>query len=310
MRLMPNGNLRQANLRKLFEKAKDYEKISFKGLFNFITFIEKVGEKASGGREAKMLSENDDVVRIMTIHKSKGLEFPIVFLCGTHGKFNVRDTSQKIVYDQTLGIGMDFVQKGIKYPTIVKKVINEKLRKESISEEMRILYVALTRAKEKIIITGCEKDAESKLENKRKLIEKYYGSSIKTDKIKPDVFETSIRYLDWFEILYTYMSEDNKVMELNIINKNDLKVSQAKEEEKIKIAQGEIDEEKYKTISNMLNWKYKFEKSIDAISKTSVTAIKKEKIEFSENKIPVIESIGNDTTNNSKQVLDKIVKRD
>ena len=150
VRLMPNGKLRQANLRKLFEKAKDYEKISLKGLFNFITFIEKIVGN-NNLQEAKIINENDDVVRIMSIHKSKGLEFPVVFLCNVGRKFNEQDMKNKIVLDQDLGIGANYIDNINEYSTLAKQAINLKIKKEMISEEMRILYVALTRARQKCI---------------------------------------------------------------------------------------------------------------------------------------------------------------
>ncbi len=163
VRLMPNGKLRQANLRKLFEKAKEYSKISFKGLFNFILFIEKTANKKSSGlSEAKIIGENEDVVRIMSIHKSKGLEFPIVFLCNVGKKFNEQDLREKVVLDHDIGIGVNYVGENIEYTTLTKEAINIKAKKESLSEEMRILYVALTRAKEKIVIIATDKDARKK----------------------------------------------------------------------------------------------------------------------------------------------------
>jgi len=157
---MPGGVKRQANLRMLFDKASQYEESSFKGLFNFVNFINKLKGSQGDMGSAKTLGEKDDVVRIMSIHKSKGLEFPIVFVCGTGKGFNLTDATKGILLHHDLGIGPDFIdhRRRIWYPTIFKQALKYKIRLESLSEEMRILYVAFTRAKEKLIITGTVND--------------------------------------------------------------------------------------------------------------------------------------------------------
>ncbi|MDI6618498.1 MAG: helicase-exonuclease AddAB subunit AddA [Clostridiales bacterium] len=153
---MPAGEQRQANLRILFERARQFEETSFKGLFNFINFINKLKVSRGDMGSAKVLGENENVVRIMSIHKSKGLEYPVVFVCGLGRKFNTRDLNESILFHQDLGFGPDFVDPEIRlsYPTIIKHAIRKKMKLENYSEEMRILYVAFTRAKEKLIITG------------------------------------------------------------------------------------------------------------------------------------------------------------
>lgn len=153
---------RQANLRMLFDKARQYEESSFKGLFNFINFINKLKGSQGDMGSAKTLGEKDNVVRIMSIHKSKGLEFPIVFVCGTGKGFNLSDAAKGILLHHDLGIGPDFIdhKRRIWYPSIFKQALKHKIRLESLSEEMRILYVAFTRAKEKLIITGAVSDRE------------------------------------------------------------------------------------------------------------------------------------------------------
>ena len=158
--LMPNGSLRQANLKMLFEIAKDYEKTSFRGLFNFIRFIERLKSGNSDMSAAKIIGENENVVRIMSIHKSKGLEFPIVFLSSTSKNINMQDIKSNLLLHQKIGLGPQYInyEKMIEYSTAAKDAIKIVSKEETIAEEMRILYVALTRAKEKLIITGTSKD--------------------------------------------------------------------------------------------------------------------------------------------------------
>ena len=171
--LMPNGNLRVSNLRMLFERAKQYESASFKGLFNFINFIDKIKFNSEDLTSAKIIGENEDVIRIMSIHKSKGLEFPVVILAGTGKQFNMQDLNGEILLDQDLGIGPQYIdyKRHIKFKTLPKRAIYIKSKKEAISEEMRVLYVALTRAKEKLIIVGRQKNVNKKMQEKQTTLE-------------------------------------------------------------------------------------------------------------------------------------------
>ena len=280
--LMPDGILRQANLKKLFEKAREYEKISLKGLFNFILFMEKVGTSSGSIDSARIIGENDDVVRIMSIHKSKGLEFQIVFLCNANKKFNLKDMNEKIVLDNNLGIGANYIVDGIEFPTIAKDAIKIKANKEAISEEMRVLYVALTRAKEKLIIVGTSDNVEKKLQEKVDEINKYYKFT-KPEKLNPKLVEKYKTYLDWIELVYKY--NDNPFMKLSIINKAELtgEEFQSKEQEENRkhkaeiikeINEHRINKEEYEKINQMLNYTYKYEKEVELPTKTSVTALK------------------------------------
>ena len=280
--LMPDGTLRQANLKKLFEKAREYEKISLKGLFNFILFMEKVGTSSGSIDSARIIGENDDVVRIMSIHKSKGLEFPIVFLCNANKKFNLKDMNEKIVLDNNLGIGANYIVDGIEIPTIAKDAIKIKANKEAISEEMRVLYVALTRAKEKLIIVGTSDNVEKKLGEKVDEINKYYKFT-KPEKFNPKLVEKYKTYLDWLELVYKY--NDNSFMNLNIVNKTELtgEEFQNKEQEENRkhkaeiikeINEHKINKKEYEKIDKMLNYTYEYEKDVELPTKTSVTALK------------------------------------
>ena len=190
---MPNGKLRQANLKILFQRAKQFEKTSFKGLFNFINFINKLRNSSGDMGSAKVLGENEDVVRIMSIHKSKGLEFPVVFTSGFGKQFNLMDLNKSILYHDDLGFGPDYVdlEKRNSYSTLAKEAIKKKILFETLSEEMRILYVAFTRAKEKLIITGATRDLE-------KSISRWISAAaLDEELIPPSEVLKGKSYLDW-----------------------------------------------------------------------------------------------------------------
>jgi len=156
---MPGGKQRQANLRALLDRAKQFEDTTMKGLFKFLRFLERLEKTNSDLGTARALGENENVVRIMSIHKSKGLEFPIVFI-GCLGKmFNLQELRGDILLDKELGLGPVWVDptQRLKYPTLAKLVVREKLKEEILAEEIRILYVAMTRAREALIMVGSVK---------------------------------------------------------------------------------------------------------------------------------------------------------
>ena len=268
--LMPNGELRKANLKKLFESAKSYENSSFKGLFNFIRFIEKIRIGSGDLSPAKIIGENENVVRIMSIHKSKGLEFPIVFLSSTGKRINLQDLNDTILLHQNLGLGPEYInyERRIQYSTAAKQAIKILSRKESISEEMRILYVALTRAKEKLIITGIGKDIEKELNKKEELLEIYHSK----EKINPILLKKYITYADWIELIYKNDKLKNQ-MNLKIISKDEFENNS--EENEIEIKEFDfnkkIDVDK---INNELNQIYKYETSTKLPLKSTVSKIK------------------------------------
>ncbi|WP_035773265.1 helicase-exonuclease AddAB subunit AddA [Butyrivibrio sp. VCD2006] len=174
---LPGGTKRLANLKILVEKATAYEQTSFSGVFHFVKYIEELEKFEVDYGEANTLDENADVVRIMSIHKSKGLEFPIVFLAGMSKTFNFMDTRESVVLDVDMGIGTNVIdlENRIKYNTLRKSVMSETMKMSILGEEMRILYVAMTRAKDKLIMTGqgkidmdgipAESDFAGKLQN-------------------------------------------------------------------------------------------------------------------------------------------------
>lgn len=282
---MPNGALRKANLKMLFERAKQYEKASFKGLFNFINFIDKLRKTSGDMSSAKLIGENEDVVRIMSIHKSKGLEFPVVFLAGTGKGFNMQDLNDSILMHQDIGFGPKYInfENRIEYNTLAKEAIRINSYTETLSEEMRILYVALTRAKEKLIITGIKKDAEKSLKEKEKLLELYKNKD--NHKINSLLIKKYKTYLDWLELVYLKNVDDiEKIFLVEMHKKGEILKSISKDEERSKKEQEDfIEKIKDKSdkiyneeddIINKIKWKYQYTDSILIPTKTSVTKIK------------------------------------
>ena len=274
--LMPNGVLRQANLNILFEKAKEYEKSTFKSLFNFINFIDKLKTNNGDMDSAKLIGENEDVVRIMSIHKSKGLEFPVVFLCSTAKKFNMQDLNDNILLHQDIGIGPKYIdyERRIEYNTLAKTAIAEKIKTETISEEMRILYVALTRAKEKLIITGLSKDIEKEQKKKKDLLETYNEKNI-----NPNILKNYKSYLDWIELVYlNNINEMKDIIDLKIYTKDELLQKWNKEEnesiEETDEIEGLEEISENKKLKEILDWKYKNIEASTIQAKTSVSKIK------------------------------------
>lgn len=289
--LMPNGALRQANLKMLFEKAKQYEKASFKGVYNFINFIDKLKQSSNDLGAAKLIGENDNVIRIMSIHKSKGLEFPIVFVSSMGKNFNMQDLNDPILLHQELGLGPKVIdsKRRIEYTTLAREAIKIKTKIESLSEEMRVLYVATTRAKEKLIMTGVSKDAKKEMEEKEKLTQVYEK---KQGKLSDILLKKYKSYLDWIELVY--LSNQKKIQEENIFSLTIhdrkellslLEEEEQKETEDIlkQIEDKTINEEEIEELKETLDWEYPFKASILIPSKTSVTQLKElkkqEKIE-------------------------------
>ena len=159
---MPAGSQRKANLEMLAEKAAAYESTSYRGLFNFVRYIENLQKYEVDFGEASTIGEEENTVRIMSIHKSKGLEFPVVFVAGLGKAFNRQDARSTIAIHQNYGVGCDVVDPLLrtKAPTILKKAIQQILLTESLGEELRVLYVAVTRAKEKLYLSGSLKKME------------------------------------------------------------------------------------------------------------------------------------------------------
>ncbi|RDY25964.1 helicase-exonuclease AddAB subunit AddA [Romboutsia weinsteinii] len=291
---LPAGSQRQANLKILFERAKQYEETSFKGIFNFINFIGKLKKSSTDMGSAKTLGENANVVRIMSIHKSKGLEFPVVICSGMGKNFNTQDFKKNILYHHRLGYGPQLVDyhRRISFPSIAKEALKTRINLENLSEEMRVLYVAFTRPKEKLIITGSTKDIETSMKKWSSGID---GSSTVSqyevlkgknflDWIMPSVIKhkdlNSMRESIDLDIEHV---EDHKSKWIGKIwYKEDVVLETKEDEEKESIEEilekidiNELDSTYYNDIKDKLDYKYPYEVSVNKPSSISVTEIKK-----------------------------------
>ena len=163
---LPAGSKRRANVEMLLTKASAFEKTSYFGLFHFIRYMEQLEKYDVDYGEADTLDENADVVRIMSIHKSKGLEFPVVFVSGLSKRFNMQDANQSLIVDMDLGVAVDYVDsvRRVKNKTLRRAVLSAKMKEDNLAEELRVLYVALTRAREKLILTSVMDKADEKWE--------------------------------------------------------------------------------------------------------------------------------------------------
>ena len=326
---MPNGVLRQANLKILFQRAKQFEQTSFKGLFNFINFINKLTNSSGDMGSAKILGENEDVVRIMSIHKSKGLEFPVVFLCGTGKQFNLMDLNKSILYHDELGFGPDFVniEKRVSIGTIAKEAIKKKMKLETLSEEVRILYVACTRAKEKLIITGT-------VSNMQKSIEKWMSSaSLDNNTILASEVLKGKSYLDWIgmclckhndgkvlrEKIYAsneISKDDQSKWDIKLFGRNDIlinnKKDQLKEEKEVKlnVLEEDYDEDIYSEINKRLSYKYPLKESTRLKSNISVSDLKKRNAEITDQYIQHISLEEVKVTDNKTVITPKFLQKE
>lgn len=218
------GKVAQANLRVLIDRAAEYEKTAFRGLSRFIQFIKKMRELNNDLSAARTLGENENLVRVMTIHKSKGLEFPVVFVAELGKKFNLQDLGKNVIAHRNLGIGICRVVEGASglnsVQTFPQKVIKNKMKLENLAEELRILYVAFTRAKEKLFLVGtCEsKDVDK------------YDELAGLEKIPPQKLQNIPRPLDWLLMIKKSATD---VIKTEIFQDSEIKLSEEKISEQV-----------------------------------------------------------------------------
>jgi len=273
VKALPAGSQRKANLDMLVEKAICYEKSSYKGLFHFVRYVDQLQKYEVDFGEADVIGENEDVVRLMTIHKSKGLEFPVVFVSGISKKFNDRDVKEKAVIHPDMGLGLDevMVSPRVKRKCLIHSEIAERIRRDNLGEELRVLYVAMTRAKEKLILSGTIKDVG-------KFLESCLGNMLPEVPLSFGQREKAKKYIDW--IAPAVVSYPEKY-DFTFVNAANLVFLMAKDMAEKKISKdilleniNRADEdlvEKYKTSFSFV---YPYKQDLDKKSKYSVSELK------------------------------------
>lgn len=281
---LSNPALRRANVRALFYRAQQFESGNFKGVFHFVRYVEKLKKNGSDGDSAKIIGEQDDVVRIMSIHKSKGLEFPIVFLSMCGKKFNTRDLTDPVLLHRELGLGLDYVdfEKRFSYPSAAKTAIRESLRMEGLSEELRVLYVALTRPKERLVLTGVYADAKKRLEQ---LAQAVAGQN---QTLHPRVVFSAAGFLDWVlmallrhsSVLEEYDTgtriADSSLFDIHVIPKEDIAAGSHAVPRTVQTIEAGRQYSAYADeIRRRLSWRYPFAESNRLPSNVTVTELKR-----------------------------------
>lgn len=270
---MPAGKRRRQNIDMLIEMAAAYEKTSYKGLFHFVRYIDIQQKYEIDYGEADTAGENDDVVRIMTIHKSKGLEFPVVFVSGLGKGFNTQDTKSDLVIHEKLGLGLVEKTKSprTKRPSLIRNEIESRIKRENLGEELRVLYVALTRAKEKIILTGG-------LSNAQKSFEKYRGNVNANQPISFGQREGAGCYLDW--VIPAMLSYPDKYM-VSTVDATEFAARTAMDMAANDISKAQLighisaaDETKAKELAEEFDFEYAYASDITKKSKYSVSELK------------------------------------
>ena len=270
---MPAGKRRRQNIDMLIEMAAAYEKTSYKGLFHFVRYIDIQQKYEIDYGEADTAGENDDVVRIMTIHKSKGLEFPVVFVSGLGKGFNTQDTKSDLVIHEKLGLGLVEKTKSprTKRPSLIRNEIESRIKRENLGEELRVLYVALTRAKEKIILTGG-------LSNAQKSFEKYRGNINANQPISFGQREKAGCYLDW--IIPAMLSYPDKYT-VSTVDATEFAARTAMDMAANDISKAQLighisaaDETKAKELAEEFDFEYAYASDITKKSKYSVSELK------------------------------------
>ncbi|RSL33382.1 helicase-exonuclease AddAB subunit AddA [Salibacterium salarium] len=296
---LPGGKQRQANLLALYDRARTYEKTSFRGLFRFLRFIERMQEKGDDLGTARALGEQEDVIRLMTIHKSKGLEFPVVFLAGMNKQFNFQDLNNKVLLHKQLGIGSKYIdpeQRTVK-SSIPQLALKKRNHRESIAEEMRVLYVAMTRAKEKLYMVATLRKPE-------KTIESWLDFTDHGDWLLPELDRLKAKsFLDWvgpaifrhqtaapwhhfdyigYESVYNYPSQ----WQIHFVERHELADNETEDEgsteemEQLLLNQDTIETKETKTgmyeqLNAKLTWEYPYKKAVTKPSKQTVSQFKR-----------------------------------
>lgn len=272
VRAMPAGEQRLANVEMLLQKAQDYEKISYHGLFHFIRYIEKLQKYQMDFGEADISGRSGEAVRIMSTHHSKGLEFPVVFAAGMGKSFNRQEGRDKAVLSSRYGIGLDYVDldRRMRCPTLLKKLIRRRNLLDNLGEELRILYVAMTRAKEKLILTGMAKE---------KLLE--LSGAVGEEKLSFLELSGADSCLAW---ILAGRSEEGSGLQVERVSLEELLKGAVRQQVRRALTRDEMekviffrakDEELYKEVDRRLSWQYPWDTGKKTKQKYSVTELKK-----------------------------------
>lgn len=279
MSAMPGGIQRKANIDMLMERAKAFESTSYKGLFHFVRYMEQLQKYEVDYGEANVEEEQADTVRLMTIHKSKGLEFPVVFVAGMGKRFNMQDINSRVVLNSKFGVGLEVVdlKQRTKRASLLKKTIRQEEKLDSLGEELRVLYVAYTRAKEKLIITGTMSNLEKK--------QAEYESVQEESDMKFDFLRLSKATTYWDFVLPAVLRAPRSVpLRLKVLNMYDIIAGQAETQVKSQIERSVLedwdtervyDEEMHENLRNQFAYRYPYENSQTRKLKFSVSELKK-----------------------------------
>jgi len=279
---LPAGPQRKANLQMLLQKAIDFEQTSYHGLFDFVRYMDQLEKYEVDFGEAGIVDEQMDAVRIMTIHKSKGLEFPVCFVSSLAKRYNMTSTYESVLTDMDLGIAVDYMDAGlrIKANTVYKKYLSDKLKRESIGEEMRILYVALTRAKEKLIMTGNVKSFEAAL----KPLAGLTGGRTLPYAVRCNASNSltlilaACRGADCLEE-YCQIVHETDVRQAEFLHETS---REYRREALLDAMKGESGGELYRTLKERFNYVYPHQELANLYTKTSVSELKKAAMEEDE----------------------------
>ena len=278
---LPGGEQRRANVEMLLSRAENFEKTSYFGLFHFIRYMEQVEKYNIDYGEANIQDENADTVRIMSIHKSKGLEFPVCFVAGLSKKFNMQDTSKPVIMDMDYGIALDFVdiESRVKGNTLKKSVLSGKLRRDSLGEELRVLYVAMTRPQEKLILTGSCKDEEKV----RRMLENGEDYERAGGRLGFIPRSEAASYLDWLLPAWAVCGQEVTLLSGSDLLQENMEEEQGREylRQRLRTFEREASEEKQEEVEKLrllrehMESVYPHENLKNLYTKTTVSELKK-----------------------------------
>ena len=291
---MSGGMVRQANLDTLHRRAVQYEETSYYGLFHFIKYLEKLKKAGGDEGDANILSENENLVKIMTIHKSKGLEFPIVFVALLGKNFNLQDQRENLIMHQDYGLGLNYVDldSRVRSNTIARMALSGLIRRENLAEELRILYVALTRAKEKLIMTGCVRSLSAGLRS--------WNGLAQWDEVRLPSWRilSANNFLDWIapafmrhkdgadlreaqnlsygpEALNNYGVRCKTRLHWDVPEQFSLRTYGGKPAQEFKVSEIDKSDSIFKEIDEKFSWRYRDNKSLLLPTKVSISEIKR-----------------------------------